>query len=223
MQVTYINDGKTAFFNDMRFTRDDKSNYYLNSKHSKGNNKRLHVAVWEHYNEQPVPDGCEIHHIDRDKFNNDISNLNCMTQKDHREYHANNMSEETKQKLRLNLIENAVPKSKEWHASPEGLAWHSMNFKTYWANKKPKQYACTQCGKEFESLNNYGVEGNKFCGNNCRSAYRRKMGWDNVARACENCGKEFEINKYNNKRITCSKDCTNQLRQDKNNKEAGKG
>lgn len=37
----------------------------------------MHRAVWEYHN-GPVPDGCNIHHIDGDPANNNITNLVAM-------------------------------------------------------------------------------------------------------------------------------------------------
>ena len=62
-----------------------------------------HRLVWEKYN-GVIPDGYVIHHIDRVKNNNDIKNLQMMTQSDHIKLHIkldnifktpNNMDKET--------------------------------------------------------------------------------------------------------------------------------
>lgn len=44
--------------------------------------------IWETYNGS-IPDGYEIHHIDGDRQNNDISNLICLSLKEHYEVHYN--------------------------------------------------------------------------------------------------------------------------------------
>lgn len=46
----------------------------------------LHVFVWESHN-GPKPDGCEIHHVDRDKTNNQIDNLQLLTHQHHVRIH----------------------------------------------------------------------------------------------------------------------------------------
>jgi hypothetical protein len=38
------------------------------------------------------PEGCEIHHLDHDRTNNNISNLVCLTSDLHKEYHSIYMS-----------------------------------------------------------------------------------------------------------------------------------
>ena len=64
---------------------------------------KLHQAVWMYHNEQPIPEGCEIHHIDGDFTNNDISNLQLLTAKEHKELHEqfqkNNYRSKTVQAL----------------------------------------------------------------------------------------------------------------------------
>ena len=64
--ISYKSNGKFAYFNGLKFTRDDKTGYYLNSTIR----KRLHRCVWEYYNGE-IPKGYHIHHKDNDKSNND--------------------------------------------------------------------------------------------------------------------------------------------------------
>lgn len=47
----------------------------------------LHNVVWEKQNGKK-PKGYEIHHIDKNKVNNDISNLQLVTPKEHTKLHA---------------------------------------------------------------------------------------------------------------------------------------
>lgn len=199
--IQYFDDGDVACFNGRTFRRDKKTGYYLASQKPR---KRLHICVWEYYNGE-IPKGYQIHHIDMDKRNNDISNLQMMTRQEHMKYHGENMREETKEKLRKNLIENAIPKSKEWHRSEDGRKWHSDHGKKAYEKRGLNKYCCTYCGKEFETRHIYGEGINTFCSNNCKSAYRRKMGFDDVTKICECCGKEFIENKYH-KNKKC-KDC----------------
>lgn len=148
----------------------------------------------------------EVHHIDGDKSNNDISNLKCINVRKHRKYHGQNMSDEHKEKVRQNM-NKAILKAPMWHRSDEGHEWHSQQSKEQWKNKKAKKYVCSFCGKGFESLNSYSDKSNIFCSNNCKSAFRRKSGVDNETRKCEYCGKEFTVNKYAKTRF-CSTECS---------------
>ena len=74
---------KYIYFNGIKFTRDEKTGYYLNSTIR----KRLHRYVWEFYNGS-IESGYDIHHIDGDKSNNDISNLAKMSRHKHAEIHG---------------------------------------------------------------------------------------------------------------------------------------
>ena len=52
-----------------------------------GKDVKVHVFVWEQINGSK-PDGYEIHHIDHDKGNYDIENLELLSKSDHRRIHA---------------------------------------------------------------------------------------------------------------------------------------
>ena len=47
----------------------------------------IQQAVWMYFNGD-IPDGCEIHHVDQNKANNDLSNLRCLTKGEHVALHA---------------------------------------------------------------------------------------------------------------------------------------
>lgn len=196
--IQYFDNGDLACFDGLSFRRDKKTGYFLNAK----THKRLHVYVWEYYNGK-IKKGYHIHHKDKNKNNNEIENLEMLSPQEHQKIHAI-FDEERKEKARKNLIENAVPKSKEWHKSEQGKQWHSQHAVDYWKNAEMKKYICTFCGCEFETKNTYSEKSNHFCSNNCKSAYRRKMGFDNVVKICEKCGCEYTANKYQKTRY-CQK------------------
>lgn len=189
--VQYFENGDLALFDGKKFRRDKKTGYFLNSTI----HKRLHVYVWEYYNGS-VPEGCEVHHKDLNKNNNEIENLQLMTSKEHHKLHASLWTEERREWARENLIENAVPASKEWHKSEAGKEWHSKHAKEVFENLSEKEYVCTYCGKHYTTKNRYGKDQNTFCCNACKSAYRRKMGFDDVGKTCLECGCEYVENKY---------------------------
>jgi hypothetical protein len=61
---------KNQIFNNIEFTQDPKGYY-----REVGNFKNLmHRYVWEYYNGK-IPKGYEIHHVDFDRSNNNISYL----------------------------------------------------------------------------------------------------------------------------------------------------
>lgn len=52
-----------------------------------GNRRYLHQDVWEFYS-GPIPEGFEVHHLDEDKSNNDISNFELMASAEHAARHG---------------------------------------------------------------------------------------------------------------------------------------
>jgi len=55
----------------------------------KGDRVHVHQRVWcEANGKTKVPDGCVVHHIDEDKFNNHPDNLICLTRREHAQIHC---------------------------------------------------------------------------------------------------------------------------------------
>lgn len=183
-------------YDGLIFTRDEKTGYYLNST----NRVRLHRYVWEKEVGR-IPQGYEIHHINRNKADNRIENLRLLSCSEHRKVHAVH-TEEEKERMRKNLAENVRPKASQWHKSAEGREWHKQQYEEVKdkLHRKEKK-VCLNCGKTFENIPH-----SSFCSNACKSAWRRKAGLDNVIRVCGVCGKEFEVNKYSKQKF-CSRDC----------------
>lgn len=206
--IKYDTEGKYAYFENLKFTRDDKTGYYLNST----NRKRLHRYIWEHYNGK-IPEKHHIHHKDGNKQNNDISNLQLMSNTEHTSLHGIEMASEHYEKMVDNLNNNARPKATEWHKSTEGREWHKKHFeKNRDKFLKKDKLKCIYCGKEFHGVKNK----DKFCGNKCKSAWRRKEKVDDENRKCQNCGKIFRTNKYSDTKC-CSRECGIKIRKNKKN------
>lgn len=195
---------KYQYFNGIKFTRDEKTGYYLNSTIR----KRMHRYVWEFYNGE-IPKGYQIHHKDKDKANNDISNLEMIPRSYHAEFHSKEKARERRAEMVENLKVNAIPKAVEWHKSTAGREWHKKQYeatKDRFQEKKPA--ICQMCGKEYMTPQK---STNKFCSNKCKSAWRRKSGLDDEERICSICGKAFTANKYS-KIECCSRSCSNRKR-----------
>lgn len=78
----------------------NKRGYYIITSSKEGNNaKQLHRLIWEDWYGKPVPDGYDIHHINGDRCDNRIQNLQCVEHSLHASFHQQNISEETKQKI----------------------------------------------------------------------------------------------------------------------------
>ena len=212
-RVEYSQDGKTAYFDGYKFRRDAKTGYYLATKPTyQGKRERLHCYVWRYFN-GPVPEGFHVHHVDENKSHNNIENLMCIPGELHTKYHLNEYVENNYSKMIENLNKNVRPKASEWHRSEAGREWHREHYAESLWKIRPALCVCQVCGKEyFSKQKGYS----KFCSNNCKSAYRRKLGVDNETRICKVCGKEFVTNKYS-KQKCCSGKCAGILRWDKRN------
>lgn len=188
-----------AYIDGYKFKKDKKTGYYLSGVIN-GKRYRLHRYIYEKYN-GPILKGHDIHHKDHNKDNNEIDNLEMIEKNKHKKRHAKELTEETRQKYRDNMNNVVRPEAIKWHKSQEGKKWHKEQYKNTLAIRDKIKVICQNCGKEFETTNN-GT--NKFCSNNCKSAYRRKQGIDNEERSCEICGTTYITNKYS-KRKYCSK------------------
>ena len=193
---------KYQYFNGLKFTRDDKTGYYLNSTIR----KRMHRYVWEFFNGE-IPKEYDIHHKDGNKSNNDISNLEMLAKSEHRKYHSEHLTDECKAKLRDNMNQKARPAAIMWHKSAAGNEWHKRHYEQS-KDKMHQKYwiACETCNTVFE-----GYKNSRFCSNACKSAYRRREGLDNTCKECPICGKIFLTNKYRNAE-TCRRSCANVMK-----------
>lgn len=195
-------DSKT--FNNLTFIQDNKG-YYRELNNFKN---LMHRYVWEFYNGK-IPKGYEIHHIDFDRSNNDISNLKLVSRSEHRKIHAELLTDEQREWKRQNLNKTARPKAIEWHKSEQGKKWHRQQIAMQRELGVFKhKLTCTNCGKVYVGEKN---RENTFCSNACKSAYRRKTGKDLEERICAVCGNKFTTDKYR-KTQTCSRSCANKLR-----------
>lgn len=163
-------------------------------------NRMLHRYIWEKFNGK-IPKGCHIHHIDGNCSNNDISNLKCVTIKQHISQ-EHKLTIEQLQKCRQNLQQNALPKAIEWHKSEQAKQFHSDIGKKSWGNFVPTLKHCIVCGKQFYDRSRQ--QSGKFCCGACASKYARNV---KTTKECEYCGKKFVTNKYYPARC-CSRSCS---------------
>lgn len=194
---------KHQYFNGRKYTRDEKTGYYLNSTHR----ERIHRAVWEYYN-GPIPDGYAIHHIDEDKSNNSIENLQLISRSEHATLHGNERAETNYEWMRQNIREKAAPKAAEWHKSEVGREWHREHGKRVFQGREAIKCTCEECGKEYSTKKKTNI---RFCSNACKSKWRRESGIDDVEKNCPVCGKKFSTSKYSGA-ITCGRSCANRYR-----------
>ena len=213
MKIEYVQGTNLAICNGYKFRKDKRKGYWYSGTLK----KFLHRYVYEYYNGE-IPKNYDIHHIDENKDNNDISNLQLMQSNEHKKYHGNNLTDIQKQNLRKNIKENARPKATEWHKSKKGSEWHKKHYEEMKDKfHVEKEYVCKECGTKYKSTNVNTL----FCSPKCKSKNRRKSGVDNEIRICKNCGEQFEINKYSKVQV-CGRNCMMKLRW-KNKKRYEKG
>ena len=71
-----------------RTTQDfDGKRYWLGGKYFMRHGKRLHRAVWEKAH-GPIPKGSHIHHINEQRDDNRLANLECIPARAHKEHHG---------------------------------------------------------------------------------------------------------------------------------------
>jgi hypothetical protein len=187
-------------FNSIKYYKKTEG-YYKADYKLFGKTKYMHRDVWEFYNGK-IKKGFHVHHLDHDKSNNDIINLQLISHSEHSKLHG------IERKGTENAIEhmnNIRPLSKKWHKSEEGRMFHSKIGKIAWETEK-QTYNCALCNKVFERHACANKKG--FCSPYCQSQYRRKMGLDNERRICKICENSFECDKYVKKK-TCSRLCAN--------------
>lgn len=206
------------YYNGIRFYEEGPGGYYQNSTL----HIRMHKYVWL-CERGEIPKGMQVHHIDHNKGNNDISNLELVTAKEHARIHYDEATEERKQAIRDNLTNNARPKASEWHKSDEGKKWHSEMVKQCFADGrlgKKKLFTCQVCGKEFEGD---ATKHCKFCSGACKARdLRRRRREIKMSGVCVVCGKTFESSFENRDKQTCSRSCANKLGQLRSDPNYGK-
>ncbi|MBR5874101.1 MAG: HNH endonuclease [Oscillospiraceae bacterium] len=171
---------KEIIFNGVKYRLMGGGRYYLSQSTTNAGRvgaKGLHVAVWEYYSGQKVPDGYCVHHIDGNTLNNDYSNLECVEIKKHLSDHAKNNLESSvyRAKNKEQLLE-AQEKAKEWHKSKEGREWHKAHTENSlakaWAFREER--TCEVCSETYIAK----TKRSKYCCQECKS----KAAWQRQKR-----------------------------------------
>lgn len=108
--------------------------------------------------------------------------------------------------------------TKEWHASPAGLAWHKAHGLMTWVTRKPINITCKVCDKQSDTKTYH----QEFCSNACKSMWRRKNKLDDIDKTCPVCEKQYRSSKYSRSK-TCGRSCGKNVNKhiDKNDSENG--
>jgi hypothetical protein len=145
----------------------------------------LHRAIYAEAH-GPIPDGIDIHHEDEDPTNNEISNLEAVTKREHYWKHGHR---------------GWANWDKERRSAVSSASWEA---------KEPRIERCLHCGEPFSTI----AQRAKFCSNNCKSADRRKRVREGeipgVACKCAACGVDFVTHKSSAR--FCSLACNAQIK-----------
>jgi len=158
-------DSTTQSFGGYRYRRNPRG-YYRRGTPTGA--RYLHREVWAAANGEIAPNH-HIHHIDGDRANNQIGNLESVERGEHQTRH---MTEERRAWARNNMIATAVPAARAWHASPEGLAWHrahGLRVAADLATREPYHLTCAVCGADFDAQQPWA----KSCSAKCRASANR--------------------------------------------------
>jgi len=82
-------------YDGRKFTLRDNGYYSLTT----GDRMLMHRYVWEN-EKYPIPIGWDIHHLDEDKTNNDIKNLECLSKPEHARRYSPHNNQYTKGRKR---------------------------------------------------------------------------------------------------------------------------
>lgn len=201
------------YFDGKTFTRYAGNAYYWwkvsSSKngYTRGKSVSMHRYIWQFFNGE-IPEGYQIHHIDHDRSNNNISNLELVLATDHIRYHAKKRWQNNAEGL-VAFQRAGIQAAAEWHKSEAGKKWHKQHALNIARSLKThgEELICTQCNKPFIGLASHTKRG--FCSASCQGAARLASGVDDVEKTCVICNNIFLANKYRGRK-TCSKLCASE-------------
>lgn len=151
------------FFNGRKYYRTPSG--YWQSSYPRPT-KLLHVAVWEATNGE-VPEGCVIHHVDRDKSNNAIENLQCLTISEHCTLHAREQGQSSQS---IHCI--CVQCGSSFLAHHHDAKFCSTKCYNRWYrehNDCNEERFCVRCGKPFKTRKDTAT---KYCSGKCAALER---------------------------------------------------
>ena len=183
--------------------------YYQSGDKTKAE-RLLHRRVWAERNGD-IPDGYAVHHKDGDWKNNDIANLEIMPSQEHMRMHMLERWQDAEDAASMRVAQaKAREAAKAWHASPEGIAWHSENGKKVWVGKQRLESSakCQHCAGDI--LTFFPTRA-KFCSRSCSLSHAYQLN-KTSERKCLHCDNAFAANKYR-KTAFCSRTCSNRHRQ----------
>lgn len=156
---------------DRKFYQDLVTEYWISTDYPR---TRAHQWVWFNHHGKP-PRGYHIHHVNHDRSDNRIENLELIKAGRHTGYHMSKiMLDPEKKKKAQEQCARIRPMTKEWHRSEEGHAWHSYHaIKNKFGNWEPTDKTCEFCGKVYQTKKK---SRSRFCHLNCKMKFYRREG-----------------------------------------------
>lgn len=187
----------------IRFYR--KPGGYYKADHKRHGGMYMHRYVWERHHGRKPDSGEHVHHINGNKADNHIENLELLPAGAHITHHLHERHSTpcglAKTMAALAAARAAAP---EWHASDAGRQWHSENGARSWQNRAKVELTCSHCGGGYCGYAESRKRG--FCSASCQGMARKASGVDDELRECSVCSAPFIANKYVKTR-TCGKAC----------------
>lgn len=154
----------------------------------------IHRDVLEYYNGS-ISKEYVVHHIDCNKSNNDINNLQIVTPHEHRAIH-NTINGVNTFKCKICGRESNMRYKKLFVCSAECYEeYTSQNYK--------EGQICPVCGNEFLTPKS---KKNKTCSKSCALKLRWIQSTGTLTKKCEICGQEYQATKNNSR--YCSRKCS---------------
>lgn len=172
-------------FNGITFAIDAFGHYH--------NKFPMHRAVWLYYRGE-IPSGYHIHHIDENKSNNNIENLQALTHSEHSSIHA---KPPTKKVCPIC--------GKSFVSAHKNQVFCSVICKVKHQKKNLEERICPVCGTHF--LIKHSSK-QVCCSRACSCLHEPKP---MPPRKCVMCGKEFTPSKFHPQKCTCSSKCRAQF------------
>lgn len=145
--------------------------YYLCGQYFQHDGVRLHRMVWISAN-GPIPKGWHVHHVDENRANNALTNLELKHGPEHMRHH---MTPERRAWSREN-VKKAIAAAPEWHRSEAGRIWHKKHgeawgalTKAHWLAAPLRTHLCYWCMNEFETKG-----ASYFCKAVCRTQAHKR-------------------------------------------------
>ncbi len=193
-----------VLYKDEKFFIQTSGRYFHSGRKGKGRERLLHRRVWAD-NFGPIPEGLDVHHRDEDWRNSDPRNLALIPADEHKRLHMlARMADPVLRAAAIQALRDNSHKAAEWHASPAGRDWHSLNSLQAWEKREMKSAKCTVCAKAYGT---YFESRSRFCSNKCEQKEARER-HKTATGDCLQCGEPFTFLKFRKTpQECCSRGC----------------